>query len=76
MALQLRIQHYHCCGSDSIRGLGTSTCSGHGGKKKKTQQLIRSLCFMLTSLLQHHTIKGIKSELLLVLKILGDTVSD
>ena len=41
----------------------------------KTQQLIRSLCFMLTSLLQHHTIKGIKSELLLVLKILGDTVS-
>ena len=30
---RLKIQHYHCCGSGSIPGPGTSTCHGHSQKK-------------------------------------------
>ena len=37
----LRIQHFHCCGTGLIPGLGTSTCHRHsiaGGEKKKEKR--------------------------------------
>ena len=35
---RVRIQYFHCCGADSITGLGTSTCHGCGKKKKKEKE--------------------------------------
>ena len=43
-----RIWYWHCCGSSSIPGPGTSTCHGTAKKKKKIRILERSLVEFLS----------------------------